>query len=51
VATFPKDHIPVDEVFGDASQPGLRVITCGGPWVGGDVGYVDNVVVFATAIR
>jgi hypothetical protein len=23
-------------------------VTCGGAWVGGEVGYADNVIVYAT---
>lgn len=35
---------------GDTAGPELRVITCGGPFVGGQLGYADNVIVFATLI-
>lgn len=35
---------------GDTVAPELRVITCGGPFVGGEMGYADNVIVFATLI-
>ncbi|MFV2114266.1 class F sortase [Micromonospora sp. LOL_025] len=51
VERFDKDRLPVDEVFGDFSRPRLRLITCGGRWVGGETGYADNVVVFASLVR
>jgi hypothetical protein len=38
-------------VYGDFTRPGLRLITCGGRWVGGELGYADNVVVFASLVR
>ncbi|MCM0675118.1 class F sortase [Micromonospora phytophila] len=51
VERFDKEQLPVDEVFGDFSRPHLRLITCGGRWVGGQTGYADNVVVFASLVR
>ncbi|HLV57530.1 MAG TPA: class F sortase [Natronosporangium sp.] len=49
VRTYPKEHLPA-EVYDAAGGPELRLITCGGEWIGGDVGYEDNIVVFATAV-
>ncbi|MGN9812637.1 class F sortase [Micromonospora sp. BQ11] len=51
VERFDKESFPADEVFGDFSRPNLRLVTCGGRWVGGDVGYADNVVVFASLVE
>ncbi|GIJ80530.1 Sortase family protein [Micromonospora phaseoli] len=48
---YDKEQLPADEVFGDFSRPQLRLITCGGPWVGGETGYADNVVVFASLVE
>lgn len=48
---FDKAHLPADQVYGDFSRPNLRLITCGGQWVGGQTGYADNVVVFATLVE
>ena len=48
VREYPKSALPSGEVFGDRTRPGLRLITCGGRWVGGRLGYADNIVVFAT---
>jgi hypothetical protein len=47
VEAFPKTAFPSDRIFADAGTPRLALITCGGAWVGGDVGYADNVIVFA----
>ncbi|WFF04439.1 class F sortase [Micromonospora sp. WMMD964] len=51
VERFDKGRLPVDEVYGDFSRPSLRLITCGGQWVGGETGYSDNVVVFASLVE
>jgi hypothetical protein len=50
VETFSKAKLPADRVYGDFTRPGLRLITCGGEWAGGDVGYADNIVVFASLV-
>lgn len=51
VKRFDRDNLPADQVFGDFSRPALRLITCGGRWVGGTTGYADNVVVFASLVK
>ncbi|MFD0818892.1 class F sortase, partial [Micromonospora zhanjiangensis] len=48
---YDKSQLPPDEVFGDFHRPNLRLITCGGRWVGGHLGYADNVVVFASLVN
>jgi hypothetical protein len=47
VESFPKTAFPADRVFAPADVPRLALVTCGGAWVGGEVGYADNVIVFA----
>jgi hypothetical protein len=47
VESFPKTAFPTDRIFGDAGAPRLALVTCGGDWVGGTIGYADNVIVFA----
>jgi Sortase domain len=47
---FDKSHLPADQVYGDFTKPNLRLITCGGRWVGGQTGYAENVVVFANLV-
>ncbi|MEH1017459.1 class F sortase [Micromonospora sp. CPCC 206060] len=51
VERFDKQQLPADRVYGDYRRPGLRLITCGGRWVGGSIGYADNVVVFASLVE
>ncbi|TCB95847.1 class F sortase [Micromonospora zingiberis] len=48
---YDKEALPADEVFGDFTRPQLRLITCGGRWVGGETGYADNVIVFASLVE
>ncbi len=50
VERFDKGDVPADRVHGDFTRPGLRLITCGGRWVGGATGYADNIVVFASLV-
>jgi hypothetical protein len=49
VRSYDKSYLPA-EVYGDGREPALRLITCGGRWVGGETGYTDNVVVFARLV-
>jgi hypothetical protein len=49
VKRYDKTQLPT-QVFDDFNRPGLRLITCGGRWVGGTAGYADNVVVFASLV-
>ncbi|MFJ6200032.1 class F sortase [Micromonospora sp. NPDC092111] len=51
VQRYGKDRLPADQIFGDFSRPNLRLITCGGRWIGGETGYADNVVVYASLVR
>jgi hypothetical protein len=50
VERFAKSALPVQRVHGDFSRPSLRLVTCGGRWVGGSTGYSDNVIVFASLV-
>lgn len=51
IERFGKSKTPADRVYGDYSRPSLRLITCGGRWVGGSIGYQDNVIVFASLVE
>lgn len=51
VERFDKGNLPTQRIYDDYTRPGLRLITCGGRWVGGDIGYADNVVVFASLVQ
>ncbi|MDX3453262.1 class F sortase [Streptomyces sp. ME02-8801-2C] len=46
VEVYDRDHFPDEKVYGAASRPELRVITCGGSYTP-ETGYEGNVVVFA----
>ncbi|WP_199516563.1 class F sortase [Nucisporomicrobium flavum] len=50
VEHFGKAKLPVKRVYGDYSRPSLRLVTCGGTWLGGGKGYSDNVIVFASLV-
>ena len=47
VQRTPKTAFPADKVFAAGDQSRLVLVTCGGAWVGGNVGYADNVIVYA----
>jgi sortase (surface protein transpeptidase) len=50
VEHYGKSKLPIQRVYGDYSRPSLRLITCGGAWLGGAQGYSDNVIVFASLV-
>lgn len=50
VEHFGKSRLPVQRVYGDYSRPSLRLVTCGGTWLGGSQGYSDNIIVFASLV-
>jgi hypothetical protein len=51
VEHFDKGKLPLQRVYGDFSRPSLRLMTCGGRWLGGSTGYSDNIVVFASLVE
>jgi hypothetical protein len=48
VESFPKTSFPAGRVFDSTDRARLVLVTCGGAWIGGHIGYSDNVIVFAT---
>jgi sortase (surface protein transpeptidase) len=49
-----KDTFPAASVYGGLSYPGLRLVTCGGPFDSATGHYLDNIIAYAhliTAIR
>lgn len=42
-----KAQFPSSQVYGDVNRPELRLITCTGAFVGGQVGYQDQGIVYA----
>jgi hypothetical protein len=47
VESFPKSAFPASRVLVHDDVPRLVLVTCGGEWRGGHIGYADNVIVFA----
>ncbi len=47
VDKVPKDKFPTDAVYGDTTEPELRLITCGGVFDKASHNYLDNIIVFA----
>ncbi len=47
VDSYAKAGFPTDEVYGDTTEPELRLITCGGAFDRSSGNYLDNVVAFA----
>mgnify|MGYP005988132979 FL=1 len=50
VEQYAKDAFPSDKVYGDIDHPGLRLITCGGPFDSNVSSYEDNIVVYADRV-
>lgn len=50
VEHYGKGDLPIERVYGDYSRPSLRLVTCGGTWLGSDRGYSDNFIVFASLV-
>ncbi|MGI5125652.1 class F sortase [Pseudonocardia sp. CA-107938] len=50
VAQYPKARFPTAAVYGNIDHAGLRLITCGGAFDRGRRSYLDNVVVYASAV-
>lgn len=50
VGRFPKDSFPTWAVYGNTTDPELRLITCGGS-VDSDGRHADNVIVFARLVE
>lgn len=51
VQRVPKEGgFPADKVYAPVDYPELRLISCGGEWVGGEFGYEDNWIVYARKV-
>ncbi|HEU4347600.1 MAG TPA: class F sortase [Actinoplanes sp.] len=50
VENFGKEKLPIKRVYADYSRPSLRLVTCGGTWLGEGRGYSDNIIVFASLV-
>lgn len=47
VHSYPKDRFPLQTIYGNTTQPALRLITCGGGFNDSTHQYLGNIVVFA----
>ncbi|MGH3828752.1 MAG: sortase domain-containing protein [Pseudonocardiaceae bacterium] len=45
-----KTAFPSKAVYGNVDHPALRLLTCGGPFIGGRIGYQDQVIVYADEV-
>lgn len=50
VVSYPKDHFPTLEVYGNTASAQLRLITCGGKFDLSSHNYESNIVAFATLV-
>ncbi|GAA1871221.1 hypothetical protein GCM10009687_43730 [Asanoa iriomotensis] len=50
VKSYPKKSFPTALVYGPNEKAGLRLVTCGGDFDSKAKNYLDNVIVFATAV-
>lgn len=48
VVSYPKDHFPTFEVYGNTDHAALRLITCGGKFDFSTHNYLSNIVVYAS---
>ncbi|MFZ0090641.1 MAG: hypothetical protein WAL63_14100 [Solirubrobacteraceae bacterium] len=51
VREYHKTALPLAQIYGPLTYPGLRLITCGGQFDEQTAHYRDNVVVYASIIR
>lgn len=51
VEQIPKTAFPADRVYGDISEAGLRLVSCGGAFDRGRGSYRDNVIAYAVLVR
>lgn len=50
VVSYPKDHFPTLEVYGNTDHAALRLITCGGKFDLSSHNYLSNIVAYASLI-
>jgi sortase (surface protein transpeptidase) len=50
VRTYPKDSFPTEAVYGPSPYASLRLITCGGAFDSATGHYLNNTVVYTTAV-
>ncbi len=50
VVSYPKNHFPTLEVYGNTGDAELRLITCGGTFDSATGNYLNNIVVYASLL-
>ena len=50
VESYPKDHFPTLDVYGNTDDAELRLITCGGAFDPSARSYLNNIVVYASLV-
>lgn len=50
VVSYPKDHFPTIEVYGNTDHAALRLITCGGKFDFSTHNYENNIVAYASLV-
>lgn len=50
LAEVQKSSFPTEKVWGDTLNARIRIISCGGPWVGLPFGYRDNLIGLGTLV-
>jgi hypothetical protein len=50
VVSYPKDHFPTYQVYGNTDDAALRLITCGGKFDFSTHNYLSNIVVYASLV-
>ena len=50
VLSYPKDHFPTFEVYGNTDHAALRLITCGGKFDFSTHNYESNIVAYASLV-
>ena len=50
VVSYPKDHFPTLEVYGNTDHAALRLITCGGKFDFSTHSYESNIVAYASLV-
>jgi sortase (surface protein transpeptidase) len=51
VKQYSQNNFPTDEVYGNITYAGIRLITCGGSWNSQTHHYSDNTVVFGSLVE
>jgi len=51
IRTVAKSHFPTQSVYGNLGYPGIRLITCGGPYNASAGGYQGNTIAYGSLVK